>query len=171
MFIDLVIKFIILLKIINEMGCWYIILLLVVSTPVYIIAIDNVVLVINMIILIIHIYLLPSIYQRSPRLFWPWDCDEDCCGQINGSSGTPELYCSNCYFHCLGNNIHCVTENRSQNGVILVDYSVWDCVHHCLYNCVDVVLITNTIILITIHLFATINISKITLLGLTLRSR
>ena len=171
MFIDLVIKFIILLKIINEMGCWYIILLLVVSTPVYIIAIDNVVLVINMIILIIHIYLLPSIYQRSPRLFWPWDCDEDCCGQINGSSGTPELYCSNCYFHCLGNNIHCVTENRSQNGVILVDYSVWDCVYHCLYNCVDVVLITNTIILITIHLFATINISKITLLGLTLRSR
>ena len=56
MFIDLVIKFIILLKIINEMGCWYIILLLVVSTPVYIIAIDNVVLVTNMIILIIHIF-------------------------------------------------------------------------------------------------------------------
>ena len=144
MFIVLVIKFIILLKIINEMGFWYIILLLVVSTPVYIIAIDNVVLVTNMIILIIHIYLLPSIYQRSPHLCWPWDCDEDCCGQINGSSGTPELYCSNCYFHCLGNNIHCVTENRSQNGVILVDYSVWDCVHHCLHNCVNVVLITNT---------------------------
>jgi hypothetical protein len=34
----------------------YIILLLVVSTPVYIIAIDNVVLVTNMIILIIHIF-------------------------------------------------------------------------------------------------------------------
>jgi hypothetical protein len=56
MFIVLGIKFIILLNIINEMGCWYIILLLMVSTPLYIIAIDNVVLVTSTIILIIHIF-------------------------------------------------------------------------------------------------------------------
>ena len=53
MFIVLGIIFIILLKIINEMGCWYIILLVIVSITVYIIAID-VVLVMNIIILFIH---------------------------------------------------------------------------------------------------------------------